>query len=97
VTSLLTLAASVSGLNHVVAEDRLLLQMLSIDNEHKNSITFEAFPIPDWEKIIQSALKHNVAALLYLRLKRTGMYEKVPLKIAERLRRIYLYFVKISM
>jgi nucleoside-diphosphate-sugar epimerase len=88
--------SSVSGLNHVVAEDRLLLQMLSIDDEHKNAIPFEALPIPDWEKIIQSALKHDVAALLYLRLKRTGMYEKVPLKIAERLRRIYLYFVKVS-
>jgi FlaA1/EpsC-like NDP-sugar epimerase len=89
--------SSVSGLNHIVTEDRLLLQMLSIDDEHENALPFEALPIPDWEKIIQSALKHNVAALLYLRLKRTGMYEKVPLKIAERLRRIYLYFVKVSM
>ena len=91
------LSSSVSDLNHVVAEDRLLLQMLSIDNEHENAVTLEALSISDWEKIIQSALKHNVAALLYLRLKRSGMYAKVPLKIAERLRRIYLYFVKISM
>jgi FlaA1/EpsC-like NDP-sugar epimerase len=87
----------VSGLNHVGAEDKLLLQILSIDDEHKNTVIFDALPIPDWEKVIQSALKHNVAALLYLRLKRTGMYEKVPLKIAGRLRRIYLYFVKTSM
>ena len=90
-------AGSVAGLNYVVAEDRLLLQMLSIDEKRENAVTFEALSIPDWERIIQSALKHSVAALLYLRLKRTGKFEKVPLKIAKRLRRLYLYFVKIGM
>lgn len=86
-----------SSLNQVAAEDRLLLQLLSIDAKHGSKVPFEALPVPDWEKVIQSALKHNVASLLYLRIKRSGLYERVPLKIGERLRKIYLYFVQKGM
>lgn len=90
--------ASSSGLSlyKVAAEDRLLLQLLAIDATQNNALLIEALPLADWEKIIQSALKHNVASLLYLRLRRAGKWEPVPLKIRKRLRKIYLYFVQAS-
>ncbi|MGD9210504.1 MAG: polysaccharide biosynthesis protein [Desulfobacteraceae bacterium] len=81
----------------VAVQDRLLLQVLSMTGEKSSRIPFEALPIPDWEKLIQSALKHQVAPLLYLQLKRAKMCERLPLKIDERLRKIYLYSAKTGM
>ncbi len=83
-----------SDLRQVAAQDRLLLELLSMTAKRGSRIAFEALPIPDWEKLIQSALKHQVAALLYLQLKRAEMCEPIPQKIAERLRKIYLHSAK---
>ncbi len=78
----------------IAMQDRLLLQLLSLDTDADQLTIFEALPVPDWEKILQSALKHNVVSLLYLQLKRSGAVERPPLKIRRRLRKIYLYFVQ---
>lgn len=85
-----------SSLHKVAAEERLLLQLLAIDASQNNAMPIEALPLTDWEKIIQNALKHGVASLLYLRLRRAGKCDPVPLKIRKRLRKIYLYFVQAS-
>ncbi len=84
-------------LNRISVEDRLFLQLLTAPPVSENSSFFEALPVPQWEKIIQSALKHQAAPQLYLRLKRTGLENRLPLKIVERLRKIYLYFAQLNL
>lgn len=86
-----------SSLHQIDAEGRLLLQLLSVGQDGiEQQVPIEAVPIAQWEKLIQRALRYDVAPLLYLRLKRAGKIDRIPLKIRSRLRKIYLYFAQIS-
>jgi hypothetical protein len=81
----------------IATEDRLLLQVLTRDDGADSAGFLAALPINAWEKIIQSALKHELAPMVYLHLKRIRKLERIPLKIRQRLRKIYLYCAQISM
>lgn len=82
--------------SRISTEDRLLLQILVVQPESENRTFLDALSVPQWEGIIQSALKHHVAPQLCLRLKRSGLDNQLSLKISERLRKIYLYFAQIN-
>ena len=82
--------------HQVAAEDRLLLQLLSVDTNRLREIPIDAVPTGQWENVIQRSIGYQVAPLLYLRLKRTGKIDRLPLKIRERLRKIYLYFAQVG-
>jgi FlaA1/EpsC-like NDP-sugar epimerase len=92
-----TTGAGIDRMARIAAEDRLLLQVLTRTDATDCWAFVSALPINAWEKLIQCALKHEVAPLAYLHLKRTGMLERIPMKIRERLRKIYLYNVQLSM
>jgi FlaA1/EpsC-like NDP-sugar epimerase len=92
-----TTGTGLDRMTRIAAEDRLLLQVLTRDAGMDSGAFLTALPVNAWEKLIQSALKHEVAPQVYLHLKRTGLLERIPMKIRERLRKIYLYGVQRSM
>ena len=78
-------------------EDKLLLECLTAKDSNGSAFGPKRLTASDWDLVVQQAVKHGVAPLLYQRLKGLGSSASVPGRVVERLRKVYLSTVAINM
>ncbi len=67
----------------------LLCQCLELTDAHLPAL--RAVDPTAWQAVLESAIQHDVAVLLYHRLKTKGLLPQLPSETAEALRSLYLY------
>ena len=70
-------------------EDRLLLQILGETSAQEAGGFFSGLTGHQWEAVLQRAIQHSVAPLLFQHLKNAGLLVLLPKAIRDRLERLY--------
>jgi len=66
-----------------------LLNWFQVGETEINIDKLQQFSTKDWNKIVEIAVKHNTAPLLYYRIEMSEFAEYVPTEIMQKLQRIY--------